>query len=303
LAGSAWPARELAAMTERAGSGAACRGLTRAALALFPRAWRDRYGPEIAALLADSGRPATDLASLAWRAPAAWIWPPPQLHDREARMRASVGTVLAAWAALTALGIVFAQLTQLQGFSAPGHPLVSWSYLVFDTGLAVSVLVAVAGGVPLWLQMMGQARRERRRRERAWLSAAVAGPALFLAVSALALRIVHHPEGAGPRWFVAFAVLGFVTAGIACAGPIVALHRLRPRGPAVDLATTAATIALSGIATGLAATGLCRWDRAFAGYHHAGLLGGYLLLVLMISATATVSAGRGIRARLARPAA
>jgi hypothetical protein len=295
-------------MTRRPSGPPADRVLARAVLALYPRAWRHRYGEEVEALLADSGSSGTELISLAWRAPSAWIWPPRQLHDREARMRASVGTVLAAWSALTALGIVFALLTQLQGFGAAGHPVVHWSYLVFDAGLALSVLTAAAGGVPLWIQMMRQARRERRPRELAWLSAAVGGPALFLTGSGLALRIVHHPEGAGPRWFVAFAVLGFATAAIACAGPIVALHRLRPRGPAVDLATTAAaiaaaTIALAGTATGLAATGLCRWDRAFAGYHHAGLLSGYLLLVMMISATAMVSAVRGIQARLSRAAA
>lgn len=286
-------------MTAAAGD----RPIARAVLLLYPRAWRDRYGEEVHALLAESGCTAAAIASLAWRAMPAWVRPPRHLHDREARMRSSLGTVLAAWSALTGVGIVFAQLTQLQGFEASAHPLVRWSYLIFDAALAVSVLAAAVGGLPLWLQMVRQARRDGRPRELAWLWLALAAPAAFIVAAAIALRLVHHPEGAGPSWFLTFAVLGFAMAGLASAGPIVALHRLRPHGPAVHLAATAAGVAavassLGGAASGLAAIGLCLWDPAFAGFHHGGLLGGYLLLVALIAATGTVSATRGMRARL-----
>ena len=56
------------------------------------------------------------MASLAWRALPAWIWPAPHLHDRPARMRASLATGLMSWSFLVGLGLVFAQLTQLQGY-------------------------------------------------------------------------------------------------------------------------------------------------------------------------------------------
>ena len=61
-------------------------------------------------------------------------------------MRASLATALMAWSMLTGLGLVFAQLTQLQGFNAPGHPEVRWAYAVFDVTLALSVLVAGSAG-------------------------------------------------------------------------------------------------------------------------------------------------------------
>ena len=93
--------------------------LARAALALYPAAWRARYGDEVRALLDDSGAGPRAIASLAWRALPAWIWPPRHLYGRQARMRASLATVLVAWTALTGLALVFAQLTQAQGLGRP----------------------------------------------------------------------------------------------------------------------------------------------------------------------------------------
>jgi MFS family permease len=247
------------------------------------------------------------VASLAVRAVPVWVNPPRHLHDRESRMRASVGTVLVAWSVLTGVGAVFVQLTQLQGFRAPGHPLVQWCYLIFDSALGVSVLTAAAGGVPLWLQMIRLARREQRPRELAWLWMAILVPAGYLAAALIALTVVHDPEASGSWWFIGFAVLGFGAAGLAAAGPAVALKRLAPDGPAVALAAAAAgvaaaAVALAGLASAIAAAGLCLWTTSFAGYHHADLAWAYLLIVVALAATATISAGRGIRATFAIPA-
>jgi hypothetical protein len=273
------------------------------ALLLYPPAWRARYGEEIRALVADEGGRVLAAASLAWRAAPAWVCPLRHLRDRNARMRSSLGTVLGAWSALTAVGAVFIQLTQLQGFRVARHPLVGWAYIIFDIALAASVLVATAGGVPLWLQMLRQAIRERQSAVAALLWLTVAAPAGYLAIAVITLRVVHHPEGSGPWWFVWFAIAGFVVAGLACAGPISALHRLRPSGRAVKRATTAAgiaatSIALAGAASGVAATGLCLWAPGFGGYHRDGLLGGYLTVVTITAVIVTVSAAKGVRATL-----
>jgi hypothetical protein len=275
--------------------------LLSAALLLYPRAWRARYGEEVRALIADGDRRVAGAVSLAWHAPATWVFPLQHLHDEDARMRSSVGTVLVAWSALTAIGIVFALLTQLQGFRAADHPVVGRAYLVFDVALAASAAAAIAGGLPLWLQMLGQARRERRTALTAWLAVTVAGPAAYLGVAGVALRVVHHPEGSGPWWFVWFTIGGFAVAGLACAGPIRALRQLRPSGRSVRRATTAAgiaaaCIALSGGASGVAATGLCLWAPGFAGYHHAGVLGGYLAVIAFAAIVATAGGARGVRA-------
>jgi hypothetical protein len=212
--------------------------------------------------------------------------------------------VLLAWSALTGIGIVFAMLTQLQGFRVPGHPLVQWCYLVFDGALVLSVLTAAAGGLPLWLQMIRLARRHRRGRDLVCLLLAVIVPAGYVVTAVTALLVVHHPEASGPWWFVGFAILGFGAAGLASAGPVVALNRLAPAGRTVALAATAAgvaaaAIALAGLASAIAASGLCLWATSFAGYHDGGVAGAYVLLVVAVGATATISATRGVRAALA----
>jgi MFS family permease len=280
--------------------------LARAALALYPAAWRARYGDEVRALLDDSGAGPRAIASLAWQALPAWIWPPRHLYDRPARMRASLATTLAAWTALTGLGLVFTQLTQAQGFRPASHPVVQWSYWVFDGAVLVSVLAVAAGGLPLWLLMMRSARREHRPRDIAYLLSPIIAPAMYLAALSVAVRLIGPVHGVGPWWFLAFVVLGFAAGGMSAAGPGLALRRLRPRGPAVRLAARAAGVAaaamsLAGAASIAAAAGLYSWAPQYAGYHQGWPLGIYLPMVLLAAVVATVSAARGVRA--ARPSA
>ena len=165
--------------------------LAGAALALYPAAWRARYGDEVRALLDDSGAGPRAIASLAWRALPAWIWPPRHLYDRPARMRASLATVLVAWTALTGLALVFAQLTQAQGLRPASHPVVQWSYWIFDGAFLVSVLAVAAGGLPLWLLMMRSARREHRPRDLAYLLSPVVAPAIYLAAVSVTVSLIR----------------------------------------------------------------------------------------------------------------
>jgi hypothetical protein len=275
--------------------------LARAALSLYPAAWRARYGEEVHALLDDSGTDLRTVASLACQAAPAWIWPAQHLYDRPARMRASLATVLVAWTALTGLALVFAQLTQAQGLRPAGHPIVAWSYWVFDGALLVSVLAVAVGGLPLWLLMLRKARREHSARDIGYLLAPVVVPAGYLvAVIALA-RLVRQADGISPWWFLAIVVSGFAAGGLSAAGPGLALRRLRPRGPAMGLAARAAAVAAAamGVAGGasiVAAVGLYRWAPGYAGFHQGWPLGIYLPMVALAAAVAAVSAVRGIRA-------
>ncbi len=278
----------------------------RLALALYPAAWRARYGDEVRALLDDSGGGLRAAASLACHAPPAWVWPARQLHDRPARMRASLATVLAAWTVLGGLALVFTQLTQGQGISPPGHPLISWLYWIFDAAVLASVLAVAAGGLPLWLLMIRRASRERRPRELACLLSPVAVPVLYLAAVIVTARHVQHAGGVGPGWFLAFVIAGFAAGAVFAGAPGLALRRLSPRGPALGLAAraagvAAATMAVAGVASIIAVVGLYFWAPHYAGYHQGWPLGIYLLTVLPAIAVATVSAARGVRA--ARPAA
>ena len=278
--------------------------LARAALALYPPSWRARYGDEVHALLNESGGGLRAVASVAWRALPAWIWPPAHLHDRRARMRASLSTGLLAWSFLTGLGLVFAQLTQFQGFRPPGHPVIGSSYAVFDAALALSVLAAGLGGLPLWLLMLRRSYRERRRRDTVYLLLPLIAPAAFLASLSITVRLAGGADGVSPWWFGVITLVGFAFAGTAAAGPGLALRRLQPRGPALRLAATAGGVAAAAIMVAAAAiivavTGLCLWARGFAGYHDTTIPGVYLALVVAAAAVTAVSAARGTRAALA----
>jgi hypothetical protein len=279
--------------------------LAHAALALYPATWRARYEDEVRALLEDSGADLRTVASLVGRAVTAWAWPPRHLYDRPARMRASLGTVLVAWTAAVGLALTFAQLTQAQGVKPPGHPVIGWLYWIFDGTLALSVLAVAVGGLPLWGLLLRRAHREHRPRETAWLLAPVAAPAAYLAVLAAGSRLADPADGVGPWWFLVIVLAGFGAGGVAAAGPVLALRRLKPRGPALTLATRAAgvaagAIAVAGAASIAAAAGLSFWSPQYAGYHEGWPLGVYVPLVVLAVCAATVSAARGIRA--GRPA-
>jgi len=280
--------------------------LARAALALYPPAWRARYQDEVLALLDDSGGGPAAAASLAWRALPAWFWPSRHLHDRPARMRASLATALVSWSMLAGLGLVFAQLTQLQGFTAAGHPELRWAYAVFDVTLAASALVAGLGGLPLWLLMLRLARREQRTRDTVYLLLPVLVPVAYLAGLIVTVRLVGGADGLSPGWFGVVTLAGFGAAAIAATGPGVALRRLQPRGPALRLAATAAglsaaVMAVAAVAIVVAVTSLTLWARQFAGYHNGTVPGIYLALVVIAATVTTVSAARGTHAAWAQP--
>ena len=294
-----------AAPPPRAGSSWAGK-LARAALALYPAAWRARYGDEVRVLLEDSGADLRTVASLAGRAVPAWIWPIRHLYDRPARMRASLATVLVAWTVLAGLAVAFAQFTQAQ-LSPQGQPpgarhlVILLSYGVFDAAVGVSVLAVAVGGLPLWLLMMRRARREHRPRDLACLLAPVVVPVLYLAAGQVTGVVPPAGTGNGPMGlsaYLALLVLGFAVGVLSAAGPALALRRLRPRGPAVGLAAraagvAAAAMALAGAASIVAAIGLYRWAPP---YHQGWQLAVYPPLVLLAATVAVVSAARGIRA-------
>lgn len=277
------------------------RPLSRAALALYPPSWRARYGDEVHALLDESGGGMRAAASVAWRAVPAWICPPAHLYDRPARMRASLSTGLMAWAMLTGLGLVFAQITQFQGDTVPGHPVIGWSYVVFDAALFISMLAAGSGGLPLWLLMLRRARRQRRQRDTVYLLLPLIAPAAYLVALGTALRLTSHPNGVSPGWFGVIILAGFTVAGVAAAGPGLAMRRLRPRGSALRLAAiagglAAASIVVAAVAIVVVVIGLCLWERGFAGGLDGTVPGVYLGLVVVAAAVTAVSAARGTRA-------
>jgi len=291
------------------GAGIAAR-MARLPLACYPPAWRERYGAEMRALVDDTGADARTVTSLAWGAVAVWAGPPRHLHDPSARVRASLATVLAAWAALAGLGLVFGQLAEAQDLHTitPGHPFVQWSHSAYAIAAHVSAAIVLLGGLPLLWSMLRLARRQGRRRDLALLATPAIVPAGFLAALAVTAKLVRTGGGTGigPWWFLAFTILGFLAAGLAAAGPALALRRLRPSGPPLRLAAAAAvaavlTMAAAGTASITDAVGLYLWAPSYGGYRATWPLAGYLSLILPAMAIASISSLRAARAALAIP--
>ncbi|HEY0933484.1 MAG TPA: hypothetical protein VGD91_07070 [Trebonia sp.] len=277
------------------------RLLARLVLRLYPPAWRERYGAEVSAHLDDSDGRAAAALSLAWRALPVWLWPPGHLRDRDGQLRSSLGMILTAGGMLAGVGLVFAQLTQFQGFGAGRGGVVPASYLVFDAAMAVAALAGAAGALPLWLVMLRRARREHRPRQTAYLLAPLVVPPAYLALLVAATRLFGGPHGISPGLFLTVTLAGFGAAAVTCAGPVLALGRLKPRGPAVRWAVRAGSVATAAIvvaggASIVAVAGLCRWAPAFAGYHSGIVLCGYLAVVGGLAAAAGTGALRGLRA-------
>jgi hypothetical protein len=275
--------------------------LARVALGLYPAAWRERYGEEVQALLDDSGADLRTVAGLTWQAALAWAWPPRHLYDRPARMRGSVATVLVAWTMLAGLGVVFFQLTQAQGARSPAHPLIAWSYWVFDAAVAVSVIAVAVGGAPLWLLMMRTAVRRRSWRDVMYLCSPLSATAAWVIAVRITVLLLHRTDGVGPWWFLVLVAAGFVAACWFAAGPVLALQRLHPGGPAMVLAAragglAAAAMTLAGAASIVAAVAATLWAPPYAGYRQGWPLGIYVPAVVLAGLVATVGAVRGVRA-------
>ena len=242
--------------------------------------------------------------------------------DPPGRKRASLTAVLAAWTVLAGLAAVFASFTEAQPWlgqdlTGPRQVVVQWSYWVFDAAAGVSLLAVAAGGLPLWLVMLRQACRLRRRRETAWLLAPAVVPLVYLGIAGVILgRLRPHGVASiqpslahaapslagvagnniGPWWLM---VLGFAAATAAAAGPGLALHSLRPAGRSVTLAARAAGLAvaamgLAGAASIVAAAGL--HGQGIAPYQQGWPFAVYLLLFVAVLTVAGASAARGIRA-------
>jgi hypothetical protein len=252
-----------------------------------------------------------------------------QRHDPPGRMRAGLATVAAAWTVLVGLAAVFASFTQAQPWlqqelTGPRHLVIQWSYWVFDAAVGASLLAVAVGGLPVWLVMLRQACRLRRRREIAWLLAPAVVPVVYLGVAGVILGR-PRPHGAapvqpppvhaagsltglasnniGPWWLMA---LGFAAGLMAAAGPGLALRTLRPTGRGVTLAARAACPAVAamvfaGAASIVAAACLHGWG--VAPYRQGWPFAIYVLLFLAVITVASASARRGIRAARAPAAA
>ncbi|GAA2755210.1 hypothetical protein GCM10009872_05700 [Actinopolymorpha rutila] len=256
------------------------------------------------ALLEDTGVQLRQVLDVLPAAARAWIRPAAHLHDRAARMRASVTATLFAWVTVVAGAVVFGQL---HDDPAPGFPAGGGLRALSVACAVASASLVVLGGMPL----AGAVVRASGRRVRtiAALGVPVVAAAGFLTLAAAVTRLVPHSPrpgtGVGATWFLALTAVGCAAALAAAAGPASALRRTPVAGRPLVLALAAgagatvliATATTSGLAAVLVPAAV--WPST-PGDLPTTLLayGAGMALTLVVAATSCV---RGLRAAASSP--
>ena len=293
--------------------------LARRALALYPLAYRRRYGAEMEALVEDSGASPAVLADLARGAARAHLRPEPAVAGEVGpgeRVRLGVSSVLLGWVCFVIAGLAFYKTTEGAGFEgaagSPGFLGVAQHGIQILATLA-SLAVAI-GAAPLVLAALRQAgpRTEARRATRL----ACACVATFVGAGA-ALVVVAQAKlglsgGAEALILAAWTVLA-VACGIGCAlaarrGLLAIAVPRRVLLLALACATVVA-VAMVGIAALTLAYGL---DLVLAAPRLAGAANGplgmpnvrvslvlQLLVMVAAAAPAALGASRAWRAAAA----
>lgn len=204
-------------------------------VALYPEAWRERYGEELGALVADDPPGPLGLLSLVRGALAAHVRPSRSVARRPAadRIRVSIGGVFACWIAVSVAGASFQKDTEEPAFAALAahHHLLGACRDLILAGAALGCASLAVGGLPLLVAAIRQAARTRDRSLAGWLALPVLGLGGFAAVTALVALIAPadvqgSPTGPRLALLVPWAGSGLAFAAACALAPRGALRRM-----------------------------------------------------------------------------
>jgi hypothetical protein len=204
------------------------RRLARAALAVYPLAFRRRYGAEMRALLDESTPSALSVLDLLRGALGAHLRPPVGLRAAlapEERVRASVSAVLACWVAFALAGFGFYKTTEDAPATAAGkaHPLLGDAHLLVQVLAVVGSAAVVIGALPLIAGALSRARREPRLRRLVAVPPLAVGCFAVLTALLVSLARVQHGDHASSVARGAF--VAWLAGGLVCAGVCVVYAR------------------------------------------------------------------------------
>jgi hypothetical protein len=290
--------------------------LAQLALALYPLAFRRRYGAELRALLAERPARATTVLDLLRGALRAHLAPPPgsaaQLAPLE-RLRASVTGVLACWVLFTFAGFGFYKTTEDRPFGSAEahHSLLGGAHLAVQMLASAAAVAVLAGALPAIALFAACARRDRSL----WAIARPAALALatFATLTVLLVLLAHaqrstHASAAGSGAFVAWGIAALACAGICVGAARKAVFAVSPGRAALRVAYACGAIVAVAMAAMTAATAL----YVIALFVDAGALAGVAngplglgsagaslivqsLLMLLAAAVGVLSVARGWR--------
>jgi hypothetical protein len=163
--------------------------LARLALALYPLAYRRRYGEEMAALVEDQGASPRVVADLARGALRAHVRPEPGLKaglGPDDRLRLGLSSILLCWVVFAAAGLGLYKTTEDHAFSAAADArgLLGTAHFAIQALALVCSAAVLLGAAPLVVHALRQAR-DRRSVERATVLAVGCLVVFGLATAAL----------------------------------------------------------------------------------------------------------------------
>lgn len=218
-------------------------GLARAALKLYPRAWRQRYGAEMEAVLEQSQISWATIGDLFRGALGAHLSPVSAAAVPFARMRGVVWSLSCCWIAALFVGATYAKATEDVPFrtAAAAHGLIGGARVAIEVlGIITCVVVAVAGA-PLALTVLRQAvRGDSPALRRAFRAPAVAVSVFAAATAGLAALGSDRAAAGSTTGHIAFILWAGLAAATAAVG-----------GIAVGRALMAAELPRSQLAIGL----------------------------------------------------
>jgi len=293
------------------------RRMSALALALYPLAFRRRYGEEMRQLLLQAPPSASGVADLLRGALAAHLRPPPALADvltPAERLRASASGVLACWVVFAVAGLGFYKTTEDRPFSAAGrsHALLGGAHLTVQILALIGSAAVLVGAAPLVAAALARARREPGlRRMASAVLAALATFALFTALLVVQARHQHadHASNLAHSVFVLWVLSGLVCGAVCVVAArrtlfAIAVSRIwlifaQACGAvatavmaAVALASGAYAIALIADASGLAAAA----NGPFGTISTAASLAVQAVVMVLAATLASIATLRGARA-------
>jgi hypothetical protein len=271
------------------------------ALAAYPPSFRDRYGPELEALVEDVGPSWRHTAGLYAGAARAWLRPAftgPEPARR--RLQATVATVWVAWCA----GFLLVPAIDKALLDPPGAGVDATVRRLLDASAALLVVgwgLALLGVTLLVARTLLPALRARRWSVlRPLLPAVALGIVVTAGLLALALGArsggsLQSPAAValGTAWLA--ALLGFLaSSGF---GPAVTIGRLRPDAAVLRLPTmlaAALSLCLAAMTLSCAAAVLVAGGPTLFGMFAP--VAAVLAVATVASSTAVVSSARGVLA-------
>jgi hypothetical protein len=290
--------------------------LARLALALYPLAYRRRYGEEMESLIEDSGASPASVVDLLRGALRAHLRPEPGVEAElgpDDRVRLGLGGVLLCWIVFAVAGLGLYKTTEGHSFTAAGdaHGVVGTAHLAIQILAALATAAVVVGAAPLVLAALRQAH-DRHAVERATMIAVGCVVVFGIATAGLVVVGSLRPAPSDTLSAVSFAIWTVLVLGcgigcvLAARVGLFAITIPKDMLRVISACATVVVLGMAGIALGTAVylVALAHDAPGLAGQGNGPLellsVGASLAIQLVVMVVVLVPAGVGAARARAR---